>query len=212
MRTSDQIDQLVADLSKAQATLKNPVKNKRNPHFNSTFADLASTLDAVRPVLAGYGLAIIQATDITSDGVILITRIAHKSGQWMESSYPVAKFGQHQAMAAGLTYAKRMALSAMVAVCGDDDLDGEDTKGVETDVKKKPTPVKPVADQPWDEETSSTTRDVMLETIDMANSEIELADWWKNNLPTINKLLAADRQVVIEAKDDRKQALKGKAA
>ena len=57
---SEQIDKLAVALSKAQAVMEAAAKNKRNPHFNSMYADLASIIEAVRKPLTDNGLAFTQ--------------------------------------------------------------------------------------------------------------------------------------------------------
>lgn len=210
MKTSEQINEITAALAKAQGEITNPSKDSQNPHFRNFYADLTSGINAIRGALTKHGLAYLQATRLDGDIFMVDTRISHASGQWIESEYPACKFpAKPQEVGSALTYARRYSLFAIVGIAGEDD-DGEAANKTETPARKAQT-VKPVADQPWDEETSSTTRDVMLEAIELAGSEIELADWWKQHLASINKLLAADRAVVIEAKDDKKEILKGRA-
>jgi hypothetical protein len=127
MRTSEKIAEIGAALAKAQAELRNPAKNRENPHFKSKYADLAEGLDVIRPVLAKHGIAFVQATEFENDMVILRTRLIH-GNQFLESSYPVSRLDKHQTMGASLTYAKRQALFSLVGVSGDDDDDGEITR------------------------------------------------------------------------------------
>jgi hypothetical protein len=125
MRTSEQINEIAAALAKAQAEIQNPAKNRVNPHFKSKYADIADGLDVIRPALSKHGIAIVQATELIDDSmVILRTTLVHSSGQWVQSSYPVGRFVKHQELGASLTYAKRQALFSIVGVAGDDDDDG----------------------------------------------------------------------------------------
>jgi len=128
MIRSQDIDEIASALAASQGIIRNPEKTKINPHFKSKYADLAAGLDCIRPALSANGIAIVQATDIHSSGnVILITTLLHSSGQYIGCTYPVGVPGNHQQLGAALTYAKRQALFSLVGVCGDDDLDGEDT-------------------------------------------------------------------------------------
>jgi len=130
MQSSAEINEIAAALAAAQGVIKNPEKTRVNPHFKSKYADLASGLDCIRPALSANGIAIVQATSIDRDGVVLTTRLVHMSGQYLGCVYPVAAASaDHQKLGAALTYAKRQALFSLVGVCGDDDLDGEDSKG-----------------------------------------------------------------------------------
>jgi hypothetical protein len=131
MRTSETTGALSDAIAKAQAEMKNPPKNKINPHFKSRYADLPAILETILPVYAKFGIALMQGTDVTDTGIILTTRISFKN-EWIESDYPVCQFATPQQQMSALTYAKRAALQVMGLVCGDDDLDGEDSKDVKT--------------------------------------------------------------------------------
>jgi hypothetical protein len=129
MIESEEINEIAGALAKAQGVIKNPEKTRINPHFKAKYADLATGLDCIRKALSAQGIAVTQATDINAEGVFLWTRLIHSSGQYLGCIYPVASSSaDHQKLGAALTYAKRQALFAMVAVCGDDDLDGEDSR------------------------------------------------------------------------------------
>lgn len=127
MNTSDAIDAIAAALAKAQGEIQNPTKNKTNPHFRSSYADLAGGLDTIRPTLAKHGLSVVQMTHLDGDMVTLHTRVLHTSGQWLESVYPVCRTTKHQEMGSALTYARRYALFAMIGVAGEEDDDDGNT-------------------------------------------------------------------------------------
>jgi hypothetical protein len=199
MRTSDQINEVATALSKAQSEVKNPSFNRVNPHFKSKYADLGEVLSVVRPSLSKYGIALMQMTDFTENGIVLHTRLTHSSGQWIESTYPVSNLGTHQAMGAALTYAKRQALSAIVGVAGEDDTDGEDAK--ESVEGVKPQAKKPVnkAPQALPPEKSAAALADMLADLMPVDSKIGLQRWaatWRDVKAT---LTPADSGVVTEA-------------
>jgi hypothetical protein len=133
MRTSETTGALSDAIAKAQAEIKNPPKNKINPHFKSRYADLPAILETILPIYAKFGIALMQGTTVSDTGIILTTRISFKN-EWIESDYPVCQFATPQQQMSALTYAKRAALQVMGLVCGDDDLDGEDSKDVKTNV------------------------------------------------------------------------------
>ena len=132
MTQSEGINELAAALSKAQGEMQAAVKDKVNPFFKSSYADLGSVWDAARPVLSKYGLCIMQTTEMTSDGskIIMVTTLAHTSGQWMKSFLPLnpAK-NDSQGIGASITYLRRYSLSAIVGVVCDEDDDGETACG-----------------------------------------------------------------------------------
>lgn len=123
---SEQTNEINAALAKAQGEIKNPAKNHTNPHFKTKYADLTDGLDVIRPTLSKHGIAIIQMTDVVDGFVVVFTRLAHTSGQYYESRYPVDVAGNHQKLGGSLTYAKRQALFAICGVAGDDDSDGNE--------------------------------------------------------------------------------------
>ena len=126
---SEQINELAAALSKAQASITGALKDSANPFFKSKYADLASCWDACRKQLTDNGLSVIQTTDIVADTVVVRTTLAHSSGQWISGILPVkSKDDSPQAQGSGITYARRYALAAMVGLAQIDD-DAEAAQG-----------------------------------------------------------------------------------
>lgn len=143
MKTSELINELSAALAKAQAEIKDAVKDATNPHFRNEYASLASVLDAVRDPLSKNGLSVMQAPKIADPGMILVTRLAHSSGQWVESETPLMLVKQDmQGFGSALTYARRYALAALCGVSQVDD-DAEGSVG-----RNKPPETKPQEQQP----------------------------------------------------------------
>ena len=137
MNQSESIAALAAALSKAQSAITGALKDSANPFFKSKYADLASCWDACRSQLAANDLCVIQTTGMTDAGLMLITTLAHSSGEWIVGYLPVAaKDSSPQAQGSGLTYARRYALAAMVGLAQIDD-DGE---AAQARGKKEPTP------------------------------------------------------------------------
>ena len=69
------------------------------------------------------------AIDQAAGIVNLTTVLAHSSGEWIASDWPVCPIGEtarpHR-MGAALTYARRYALFTLVGIAGEDDLDAPD--------------------------------------------------------------------------------------
>jgi hypothetical protein len=125
---SEQIDMLVKSLIKAQSEIKPVVKSKVNPIFNSKYADLATIDEAVKSALHANGLCVVQTTEMAGTTPVLETTLMHESGQWVSGQYPLLPVEQDpQALAATVTYARRIALSAILGVVADDDTDGNQT-------------------------------------------------------------------------------------
>ncbi len=134
---SDQINEIVKALAKAQLAVSHAILDSQNPHFGSSFASLESVINATKGPYLSNDLVVVQQPTVTVDGrVILVTTLAHASGQWMRSFTPVlAKDAQDpQKMGSGLTYARRYALAAMANI-GQKDDDGRDAGGVPWDQK-----------------------------------------------------------------------------
>src|SRR5215471_16027122 len=129
-RSSDTIGQIAAALAKAQGELTNPEKaltaSLRSPlgdERSFRYASLASGLDIVRKCLGQHEIATIQTTAIDRDTgqVQLTTLLAHASGEWIASDWPVCPISEIAAprrMGAALTYARRYALFALVGIAG----------------------------------------------------------------------------------------------
>lgn len=132
MSQSEFIHELAGALSKAQGEMQAAIKDKVNPFFKSSYADLGSVWDAARPVLSKYGLCIMQTTEMVADGskIIMVTTLAHTSGQWVKSYLPLnPSKNDSQGVGAAITYLRRYSLSAIVGVVCDDDDDGETAVG-----------------------------------------------------------------------------------
>src|ERR1700744_6767291 len=134
-RSSETIGAIAAALAKAQGELANPEKSlvaiirspfPRQGDRTFRYASLASGLDIIRKSLGQHEIATVQtaAIDQESGQIRLTTLLAHASGEWISSDWPVCSVGEtaHR-MGAALTYARRYALFALVGIAGEDDLD-----------------------------------------------------------------------------------------
>jgi hypothetical protein len=126
MNRSEQINELAAALAKAQAAMKNPTFDKANPHFKNKYASLASIRDAVIPILAKEGIAVMQWLSSEENCIRCETVLSHNGGQWASETLaiPVARTDA-QGFASAATYAKRIGLQSAICVTGDEDDDGE---------------------------------------------------------------------------------------
>src|SRR6187397_963623 len=138
-RSSESVAALAAALAKAQAELTNPEKSlvatlpaeRGQPERSFRYASLAGGLDIVRKTLGRHEIATIQSTAIDRDSgtVQLTTTLAHASGEWIASDWPVyalAEMPTPQRMGMALTYARRYGLFTLVGIAGEDDLDAPD--------------------------------------------------------------------------------------
>src|SRR5436305_5955468 len=139
-QSSETIGAIDAALAKAQGELCNPEKSLTAtihspfPHEGGRtfhYASLASGLDIVRKSLGQNEIATIQTTTIdhATGQIQLTTLLAHASGEWISSDWPVCSVSETSAprrMGAALTYARRYALFALVGIAGEDDVDTPD--------------------------------------------------------------------------------------
>jgi ERF superfamily len=139
-RSSEAIGTIAAALARAQAELVNPEKSLvgtiRSEAPCATersfrYAPLSSGLEIVRKTLSQHEIATVQTTSIDeSAGIVrLSTVLAHASGEWIASDWPVCAISETAAphrMGAALTYARRYALFTLVGIAGEDDLDAPD--------------------------------------------------------------------------------------
>jgi len=139
-RSSETVAALASALAKAQAELINPEKSLTatirtgrpgDGERSFRYAPLSSGLDIVRKTLGQHEIATLQTTaiDQTAGMVNLTTTLAHASGEWIASDWPVcpvAETANPQRMGAALTYARRYALFTLVGIAGEDDLDAPD--------------------------------------------------------------------------------------
>jgi hypothetical protein len=139
-RSSETIGTIAAALAKAQAKLVNPEKSlvatlrsdgPGGAERSFRYAPLSSGLEIVRKTLSQHEIATVQTTSIDeSAGIVrLSTVLAHASGEWIASDWPVCAISETVAphrMGAALTYARRYALFTLVGIAGEDDLDAPD--------------------------------------------------------------------------------------
>ena len=234
-RSSETIGTIAAALAKAQAELTNPEKSlvatirspfPREGDRTFRYAPLSSGLDIVRKCLGRHEIATIQTTAIDKDAGLLrlTTMLAHSSGEWISSEWPVcaiADMASAQRMGAALTYARRYALFTLVGIAGEDDLDAPDLDAV-----SKPAVELPRSDPPKQSnaqavvaersvrgsgkpslasarpvlapEQSAILRERLLEELVAIGAPDEAAIWAQRNLPAKNALTGVDAKIVEE--------------
>lgn len=143
MRYSESISNIAAALAKAQAEIKNPIKDQINKGVQGApkYANLEDTLqDYVRPVCTKYGISVYQSIKTDENGRVgVCTVLLHESGEFIESDYvycnvviPTNRDGnkiltEGQATGVCITYLRRYSLNAALGINGDKDTDGSYT-------------------------------------------------------------------------------------
>ena len=140
-RSSETIGTIAGALAKAQGALTNPEKSLvatirtdgpgRGVERSFRYAPLSSGLEIVRKALSQHEIATVQTTALDqAAGILCLTTVlAHSSGEWIASDWPVCAISEtatpHR-MGAALTYARRYALFTLVGIAGEDDIDAPD--------------------------------------------------------------------------------------
>ena len=140
-RSSETIGTIAGALAKAQAELSNPEKSVvatirtdgpgGGVERSFRYAPLSSGLEIVRKTLSQHEIATVQTTAIDpAAGIVSLTTVlAHSSGEWIASDWPVCgveETATPHRMGAALTYARRYALFTLVGIAGEDDIDAPD--------------------------------------------------------------------------------------
>jgi ERF superfamily len=228
-RSSESFAALATALAKAQAHLVNPEKSLtatiRTGRPGETarsfrYAPLSSGLEIVRKTLSEHEIAVIQTTavDQPSRLLTLTTLLAHSSGEWIASYWPVcsvAEVANPHRMGAALTYARRYALFTLVGIAGEDDLDapdlcmpapatGSSTAGLQFPpqtqgngklrgaVKTPSLMVLPV-------DESAALRDRLLSEVAGLASQDSATSWVREALASKNSLTATDAKTLEDA-------------
>jgi hypothetical protein len=234
-RSSESIASLAAALAKAQAELTNPEKSlvatirpdgPGEAERSFRYAPLSSGLEIVRKALGQHEIATLQTTaiDQTAGIVNLTTVLAHSSGEWVASDWPVCAISETatpRRMGAALTYARRYALFTLVGIAGEDDIDAPDLKTPMPPVSAAATPApnkhgrqnggqsipsrggskvvsnptKPILDA----EASATLRDQLVGELKEIASSDDAAIWAHRILGVKNRLTEVDARRVEDA-------------
>jgi hypothetical protein len=229
-RSSDTIGNISGALAKAQAELTNPEKSlvaiirspfPREADRTYRYAPLSSGLDIVRKSLGRHEIATIQSTEIDKESGLLrlTTVLAHSSGEWISSEWPVcpmSDIASAQRMGAALTYARRYALFTLVGIAGEDDLDAPDLGAAPKPAAELPQPggqaaagkrtaheggrlpESAAARSVLGVQLSASLRDSLIEQMAAINSADEAAAWAHRNRPAKNTLTTADAKIVEE--------------
>jgi hypothetical protein len=186
-------------------------------------APLSSGLEIARKVLGQHEIATVQTTSIDRPAgfVKLTTVLAHASGEWIASDWPVcpiSEIAHPRRMGAALTYARRYALFALVGIAGEDDLDAPDLQASTSQISAEPMaanggatfnaherhsppeakphavvkPKPPPANPTLGLHASAKLRQQLLAELKDLSSGEDAANWAHKNLAAKNRLRALD--------------------
>ena len=231
-RASKSIGALAAALAKAQIELVNPEKSlvatireegRHGREQTFRYAPLSAGLEITRKVLGQHEIATLQTTSIDqAAGLInLTTMLAHSSGEWIASDWPVCPVGETASprrMGSALTYARRYALFALVGIAGEDDLDAPDLQSPISEIgaegtkvnggqlngggqrsakpevtpRRAETPKAPTGNPVLGLHASAKLRERLIVEIGELRSGDDAAKWAHQNLSEKNRLRAPD--------------------
>lgn len=127
---------LAEALCKAQAVMSGAKKDKKNPFFKSSYADLASAFAAIRDPFAANGLSITQPMEVLENGrTLLKTRLMHTSGEYIESTMMLPDIADPQKIGSAISYYRRYSLMSIAGLPAEDD----DGNAAVKAVKENPT-------------------------------------------------------------------------
>ena len=126
MKQSESIDKIIPAFIAFQSDMPSVPKDGNNPHFKSKYATLGAITEATRPHLAKHGLGFMQWMSNRDGLQLIVTRIMHTSGQWMEDEGYILNPTKNdpQGMGSAVTYARRYTLGASLGIITEDDDDG----------------------------------------------------------------------------------------
>src|SRR5262245_8747812 len=251
-RSSESVAALASALAKAQAELINPEKSLTatictgrpgDGERSFRYAPLSSGLDIVRKTLGQHEIATLQTTaiDQTAGMVNLTTTLAHASGEWIASDWPVcpiAETANPQRMGAALTYARRYALFTLVGIAREDDIDAPDLCAGPTSLSSSTGPERALqrgdGNSPGrpqgpgngrgrastknqtsvilDSTQSAQLRDKLLKEVEKIPSADLATTWASEALAAKNSLTADDAELVEEAFERRLSELPSSAS
>lgn len=203
---SEQINELISALAKAQGEMSAASKDCNNPFFKSKYADLNSIWMACRDPLSKNGLAVTQTTVESGDGLYLETLLGHSSGQYIISRMPIrvksdGKTNELQVLGSCLTYLRRYALAAIVGVAPNEDDDGNSGNGYQAN-KHEPhqenqqiTIINPIQAK----EIANILSQISPDNRELFNNYLK-----QNNIASISKIPAAWYPQIMRTLDSQK--------
>lgn len=125
-------------LNAAQANMGKVVKQSENPHFRSSYADLADVMRVALPALTAEGICLWHRMDTSGETMLMVTTLTHGSSETeISCGVPlIVSKNDMQGMKSATTYAKRIGVESLTGIAPEDD-DGNAA------AKAPPPPPKP---------------------------------------------------------------------
>ena len=161
--TDEQTVGVIKALVQVQAQAGSVAKDGKNPHFRSTYATLASVMDAIREPLRDSGFAILQSPSIDDGHVRVATYLYHTTGGYAANTVVVQPRDlSPQSVGSAITYARRYGIMALLSLAPDDD-DGNGAQPQRQAPQPQPQP-----------KTTDDKRKEMIERIRQRGGDVAL--------------------------------------
>jgi hypothetical protein len=203
MERSEQVGDLVSALAKAQAEFTYAAKDSKNPAFNSSYADLASVITAVRPALSKHGIAFLQfdESDVERQTASVTTSF-HHGEQWISMTAEAPAVGLKgfnvQSLGACWTYLRRYTLQALSGLASDDD-DGNSLA-----IENKPTAKKQPVDKvqppvsPANDERTGNWLQVLKSCPDYREFKDNVLPIWAKSVEAVKEFLMVSNGPILD--------------
>lgn len=122
VRMSPTITKFAAAMTLVQAEMGSAPENAKNPHFNSSYADLSSVINTAKPVLAKHGFSMLQFPSGMPPNARVTTVVLHSSGEWMAGDLTLRPSKDDpQGHGSAISYARRYSGESVLNMATKDD-------------------------------------------------------------------------------------------
>jgi len=183
METSNEVNELAEALSKMQGELGKAEKSGKGNY--GKHAKIEDVINACRVPLADNDLSVVQVPRSAENGISLQTRIMHKSGQWLQDELTMAittKATPHE-YGKLITYMRRYALAAILAVAQEDD----DAQSMQVTTEKQNS------DKPIDKSRVIAIQNLLDNDLDRIGNFLKAC-----NLDNLSKIMQSDYDNLVE--------------
>lgn len=147
---SENINEIATALSKFQGQVGTIEKDKEvniraksGYNIKYKYADLATIMTQIRKPLSENGLCVSHGIQTQENQKrLLVTTVFHNSGQWLRSSMLIEQTNDEKSLGAKITYYRRYALSSLLGIVTDDDVDADLQGAIQQEPVQAVQPVK----------------------------------------------------------------------
>ena len=179
-------------LNAAQANMGKVVKQSENPHFRSSYADLADVMRVALPALTAEGICLWHKMDTSGETMLMVTTLTHGSSETeISCGVPlIVSKNDMQGMKSATTYAKRIGVESLTGIAPEDD-DGNAA------AKAPPPPPKPRVKP----QVADDRRETLKRVFDGITKMDDLVALWET-------MTNDERVIFADMKDITKERLK----